>query len=270
MKKIDNNGLILCDLQSELFQKSLELDCSSEIFIRRFMNSNIVKHFDSCQLLDDTLTIKDIYEELNAEYGETSYGSVKYSKNELYWIGHLYRYFCYTYEISSKQAYKLIKPKELRTLFLAYHTFDTKQAIERILEAKSIVLDKNYTEEGIKILRRIRKNILVHQMNLWNDSFEAIKNKSKTIELRLNDEKRSKIKIGDFIEFTNTTTLEKIKTKVVNIYKYKDFEELYMHHDKISMGYKTEEIADPNDMLMYYKKEDIKKYGVLGIGIKTI
>lgn len=107
-------------------------------------------------------------------------------------------------------------------------------------------------------------------MNLWNDSFEAIKNKSKTIELRLNDEKRSKIKIGDFIGFTNTTTLEKIKTKVVNIYKYKDFEELYKHHDKISMGYKMEEIADPNDMLMYYKKEDIKKYGVLGIGIKTI
>lgn len=107
-------------------------------------------------------------------------------------------------------------------------------------------------------------------MNLWNDSFEAIKNKSKTIELRLNDEKRSKIKIGDFIGFTNTTTLEKIKTKVVNIYKYKDFEELYKHHDKISMGYKMEEIADSNDMLMYYKKEDIKKYGVLGIGIKTI
>ena len=107
-------------------------------------------------------------------------------------------------------------------------------------------------------------------MKLWNDSFEAIKNKNKTIEMRLNDEKRSNIKIGDIIEFTNTMTLEKLKVKVDNIYKYANFEELYKHHDKISIGYKEEEIADPNDMLMYYKKEDVEKYGVLGIGIKLL
>ena len=107
-------------------------------------------------------------------------------------------------------------------------------------------------------------------MKLWNDSFEAIKNKTKTIEMRLNDEKRSNIKIGDIIEFTNTMTLEKLKVKVDNIYKYANFEELYKHHDKISIGYKEEEIADPNDMLMYYKKEDVEKYGVLGIGLKVL
>ena len=38
------------------------------------------------------------------------------------------------------------------------------------------------------------------RMNLWNDSFEAIKDGWKTIEMRLNDEKRSQIKIGDEIE----------------------------------------------------------------------
>ena len=64
MRTIDNNGLILCDMQSELFENSINLDCSSEIFIRRFMNSSIVKKFDSTQLLDDTLTINDIFEEL--------------------------------------------------------------------------------------------------------------------------------------------------------------------------------------------------------------
>lgn len=36
---------------------------------------------------------------------------------------------------------KLIKPKELRELFLAYHTLDPSQAIERILEAKNILYD---------------------------------------------------------------------------------------------------------------------------------
>lgn len=267
MRTIDNNGFILCDLQSELFENSLTLDCSSEIFIRRFMNSKIVKRFDSTQILDDTLTIYDIYQELINEYGDTSYGSIKYSKNELFWIGHIYRYFCYSYEISSKQAYKIIKPKELRRLFLAYHTLDSKQAIERILEAKNIVLDKDYTEAGIEILRKIRKNIVIHHMSLWNDSFESIKNKTKTIEMRLNDEKRSKIKLGDVIEFTNTTTLEILRVKVDKIYKYESFEQLYQFHDKISIGYKENEVANPNDMLMYYKKEEIEKYGVLGISV---
>lgn len=267
MKNIDNNGLILCDLQSELFESSLSIDCSTEIFIRRFMNSKIAKRLDSTQILDDTLTISDILEELVKEYGHTSYGSIKYTKNELYWIGHLYRYLCYTYEISSKYAYKIIKPKELRKLFSAYHTFDTKQAIERILESKNLNLDKNYTVLGLQILRRMRKNIIVHKMKLWDESFIAIKNKTKTIEMRLNDEKRSKIKVGDTIEFTNIATLERITARVINIYKYTDFEELYQQHNKISIGYKEDEIADPNDMLMYYKKEEILKYGVLGIEI---
>ena len=49
---------------------------------------------------------------------------------------------------------------------------------------------------------------MIHKMNLWNDSFNKIKDKTKTIEMRLCDEKRSIICIGDIIEFTNTKTNE--------------------------------------------------------------
>ena len=45
---------------------------------------------------------------------------------------------------------------------------------------------------------------MTHHMNLWDDSFQAIKEGWKTVEMRLNDEKRSIISIGDIIEFTNT------------------------------------------------------------------
>ena len=106
-----------------------------------------------------------------------------------------------------------------------------------------------------------------HKMNLWNDSFEAIKDGWKTIEMRLNDEKRSKIEIGDEIEFTNTETNEVLTCEVINIYKYSSFVELYKNHNKISIGYKDDEIANPNDMLMYYSRDNIDKYGVLGIEI---
>lgn len=108
---------------------------------------------------------------------------------------------------------------------------------------------------------------MTHKMNLWNDSFLTIKNKTKTIEMRLCDEKRSVISIGDVIQFTNTKTGEIMECIVTNLYRYKDFYELYKHHDKISIGYSENEIANPNHMLAYYSAENIEKYGVLGIEI---
>ena len=158
MRSIDNNGLILCDMQSKLFEKSRMLNCSSEIFIRRFMNSNIVKIFDSGHILEDTITIENIFEYIEEEYGESNYGTVKYSGNELDWIGYIYRYFCYTYQISSRQVYNIIKPKELRYLYEPYHTLANDQVIERILEAKKINLDPNYFERGLDLLRKLRSN----------------------------------------------------------------------------------------------------------------
>jgi ASC-1-like (ASCH) protein len=111
------------------------------------------------------------------------------------------------------------------------------------------------------------ENKMIHKMKLWDESFKKIKNKTKTIEMRLCDEKRSKIAVGDSIEFINTKTNEICECLVTNLYKYENFNELYNHHDKIAIGYLDNEIADPNDMLVYYTKENIKKYGVLGIEI---
>lgn len=108
---------------------------------------------------------------------------------------------------------------------------------------------------------------MVHKMNLWDDPFNKIKDKTKTIEMRLCDEKRSLISVGDIIEFTNTKTNEIIECTVINLYKYNDFYELYKHHDKISIGYSKDEDANPVDMLAYYSVENIEKYGVMGIEI---
>ena len=48
-----------------------------------------------------------------------------------------------------------------------------------------------------------------HKMNLNNSPFHRIKDRTKTIELRLNDEKRQLLKEHDTIEFTNRATSEK-------------------------------------------------------------
>lgn len=61
------------------------------------------------------------------------------------------------YELSSTQVYKIVKPKELRGLFLPYHTMDPAQAIERILEAKGMLIDENTElERQYEIFKRIR------------------------------------------------------------------------------------------------------------------
>lgn len=143
MKKMDKDGLLLCELQALTFEMSVEeTQVSSDIFIRRFMNSKIVKMIDRETILETTIQPKDLIREIEEQYGTSKYGSVKYTANELYWIGYLYRYFSYTYEYSSVQVYKIIKGKELRGLFLAYHTLDPAQAIERILEAKGMLYDE--------------------------------------------------------------------------------------------------------------------------------
>ncbi len=109
-----------------------------------------------------------------------------------------------------------------------------------------------------------------HKMNLNDSPFNKIKSGSKTIELRLNDEKRRLLNVGDTIEFTNRNSFETLLVEIINLYKYENFEELYKDFDKISLGYEEDEEKNYIDMEKYYSKEEQKKYGVLGIHMKVI
>ena len=111
---------------------------------------------------------------------------------------------------------------------------------------------------------------MTHEMKLQPKYYDYILTGTKRIEIRLNDEKRRQIKIGDTITFTNRGNNDQISTVVINLHKYDSFEELYKHFDKVSLGYKENEIADPKDMELYYSKEEQDKYGVLGIEIKLL
>lgn len=161
MDKMNRDGLLLCEIQASAFEKSVDrIASSSEIFIRRFMKSEIAKRFDNDSILESNIQANDILELVEEEYGVSNYGSVKYTRNEIYWIGYIYRYFAVTYEMTSAQVYKIVKPKELRGLFLSYHTMDPAQAIERILEAKGMLLDEGKElERQYEIFKRIRNGL---------------------------------------------------------------------------------------------------------------
>lgn len=106
-----------------------------------------------------------------------------------------------------------------------------------------------------------------HEMKLNASPFEMIKSGVKSIELRLYDEKRQKIKIGDTIIFTNTLTGEKIRTTVKGLHRFVNFEELYRALPLLKCGYTSDDVdtARPSDMEEYYSAKEQKKYGVVGI-----
>ena len=111
---------------------------------------------------------------------------------------------------------------------------------------------------------------MMHKMKLRDKPFKSIKAGTKTIELRLYDEKRKLLNAGDVIEFTNIDTKEVIKVEILQLHRFNNFDDLYKHFNKVSMGYEENEVANPSDMEEYYSKEEQQEYGVVGIEIKLL
>ena len=79
-------------------------------------------------------------------------------------------------------------------------------------------------------------------MNLNAAPFEMIEQGTKTIELRLWDEKRSLIKVGDEILFVHTKdSTRTLRTRVKALHLFSSFEELYRTLPLTKCGY-TEEV----------------------------
>ena len=111
-----------------------------------------------------------------------------------------------------------------------------------------------------------------HVMNLQNDPFYMIKSGKKTIELRLLDDKRMLIAIGDEIKFLNANdSALTIECKVIALHKFSSFSELYDSLPLLKCGYTEDNVsfASPSDMELYYSKEEQSKYGVVGIEIEV-
>lgn len=106
---------------------------------------------------------------------------------------------------------------------------------------------------------------MIHQMNLHRGPFQMIRSGRKTIELRLYDEKRQTIGVGDTIVFTCAD--EHLTAKVAALYIFDSFESLYKTLPLLQCGYTPEDVhtASPSDMTLYYSEEKQRQYGVVGI-----
>lgn len=116
---------------------------------------------------------------------------------------------------------------------------------------------------------------MTYHMKLKSVPFYSIRARKKTIELRLYDEKRKKLRIGDLIEFTCLDQQEfPLYTRVIALHPFDSFAELYSNLPLERCGYTLEDItagrALPSDMERYYPLEEQQKYGVVGIEIELL
>ena len=113
---------------------------------------------------------------------------------------------------------------------------------------------------------------MIHYMNLVPTAFVKIADGNKTIELRLNYEKRQRINVEDTVVFNCSSTKDIITAQISGLHKFSNFKELYNALPLEKCGYTVAELdtAHYTDMEQYYTKEQIEKHGALGIELCNI
>ena len=107
---------------------------------------------------------------------------------------------------------------------------------------------------------------MTHVLHLAASPFRLIREGRKTIELRLYDEKRKRIRTGDTLLFVSAeNSADTMEATVTGLYVFDSFDALYRALPLEQCGYSAEETASPDDMLAYYSQAQIAQNGVVGI-----
>lgn len=131
-----------------------------------------------------------------------------------------------------------------------------------------------YPRQGVDeaLISPLLQGKTLHTMHLDSAPFKKIESGEKTVEVRLNDEKRQKVKVGDIIAFFNDyDDINIIVTEVVSLRHFSSFIKLFasdMYLKTGSGGMSAEEAAD--SMYKYYTKKQENDEGVMGIEIKVL
>ena len=127
--------LKLCDIQGRLFELSADNSYESSTFIKVFMTSDVAKALDSTYNRMKWAGEEYLLEELTAIKGNNliKKGEI-YSKDILYWIGYLYRYWHFYKNESSVKIYKQAPAKIMKRNYLIFHTMAPELAIDDLKE----------------------------------------------------------------------------------------------------------------------------------------
>ena len=127
--------LKLCDIQGRLFELSAEKKYNSTAFIKAFMTSETAKALDSEYNRMQWAGEEYLLEEVVADAGDMlSADEEIFSKDILYWIGYIYRYWHYYNGEDSAKIYKQAPIETMKRNYMMFHTMDPVLAIEDLKE----------------------------------------------------------------------------------------------------------------------------------------
>ena len=114
------------------------------------------------------------------------------------------------------------------------------------------------------------RNLSMHKLNVKAKYYNMLKSGTKTIELRLYDDKRKNIKIGDYIEFANNSDADdKFTAQVINLHRAGNFVELCKKIDCRNAGFATQDELI-KVLEEFYSLDRQNELGVVGIEIKKL
>ena len=114
--------------------------------------------------------------------------------------------------------------------------------------------------------------IIMYIMKLKEEFFDQVKSGKKIYEVRLYDEKRQKICVGDTIIFKKMPDLiDGVVTRVVDVKRFETFEQMAQTLSLSSVGFDKKNAAQVSRFYRsIYGKEDEKKYGVVVFKLELV
>ena len=148
-----------------------------------------------------------------------------------------------------------------------FYSYDLEEKFSEVSDE-----EKNSVSHRARAIADLfQRNHKLTTMKLRPEYFESIVSGEKTIEVRLNDEKRKSLKPGDLIAFRNTEDGEIAIATITNLKTFSSFESCVCFTGTRKIGFNG---YLPSDTIEEYRKiytrEEEQKYGVLAIELKLL
>ena len=104
-------------------------------------------------------------------------------------------------------------------------------------------------------------------VHLHKEVFDIVQDGIKDVEVRLNDEKRRKLSVGDRLVFISRENyIDKITAIVKKLVYFKDFVEVTNTYEMKRIYLENTSLVEYLQLMSkFYSKEDQEKYGVVAI-----
>lgn len=139
---MDALELKLCDIQGRLFELFANTEYDAESLVKAFMNGEIAKNLDSVYNRMQWAGEEYLLEELiDTCKDKLTTKRETFSKDVLFWMGYVYRYWHFYTKEESNKIYKQAPFETMNVNYLMFHTMDVEMAID---DLKEIYKQKKY------------------------------------------------------------------------------------------------------------------------------